>query len=215
MATPPQKPLSKTCSSCGLIKPLAAFLQMAGSVGAIYGNICSTCRKANIDKAKSPSVDEGSSTSSTGNKIDAKTKVKTDIDKKLLREYVEDLHQEEREDKQEAKDIRSQKIKVKAEKELKHREGYLKKGSVFDSKSNANATSSADKQFFATDTARKTIDYTKHTGDTQRHTGQTKYQTAFYNTLQAWLGKNTNAAKNIEKMGLANKVTSPKNPGKK
>lgn len=38
--------LSKTCSVCGLQKSLSAFLELTGSQGTTYGNVCSACRRA-------------------------------------------------------------------------------------------------------------------------------------------------------------------------
>lgn len=106
----------KTCSSCGQLKPLSAFLQLAGTVGTTYGNICSTCRK---EKAKTKEPDEFT-TSTTGNKIDAKMRLKDVVDKREQHKQVEEEYFEERE-KEEKETKRFEKIDV-VRKEEKQRE---------------------------------------------------------------------------------------------
>ena len=50
---------TKTCSSCGLKKPLSAFIQVSGPQGRHYGNICATCRSKDAkDKGSSSPFDE-------------------------------------------------------------------------------------------------------------------------------------------------------------
>lgn len=89
--------LTKTCNTCGLQKPLSAFLQLGGSRGAIYGNICSSCRKTAMEKANRKPKDEDSTSSTTGHRVDSKAKVQGDTNKKEAREQIKELYREEHE----------------------------------------------------------------------------------------------------------------------
>lgn len=124
-----QHMLTKTCSNCGLQKPLSAFLEMSGTKGgAVYGNICSSCRKTAKDKLKN-SERESHSTSSTGLGIGYKEKVKDDIVKKQRHQEVEERYHEER-DKQEEKQVKHvEKTQTIAKDERKHRDSFLKQRS--------------------------------------------------------------------------------------
>src|SRR3990167_11420340 len=95
MANSNQPTLSKTCAACGLQKPLSAFLQLTDA-GTSYGNICSTCRKAGADIKKPKTEAEDSTTSVSGHKIDTKTKIHGDIDKKQIKQRTEELYHEDR-----------------------------------------------------------------------------------------------------------------------
>ncbi len=86
--------LTKSCTVCGLQKPLSAFLELGGQ-RAIYGNICSSCRKTAMEKAKLPKDSEGSTTSTSGHRVDSKAKVQGDINKEKEREKIKDLYREE------------------------------------------------------------------------------------------------------------------------
>lgn len=124
-----QPMLTKTCSNCGLQKPLSAFLEMGGVKGAAYGNICSSCRKAALEKQHQSVEKETSSTSSTGLEIGYKEKVKDDIVKKQKHQEVEERYHEDR-DKQEEKQTKStEKTQTIATDEKKHRESFLKQRS--------------------------------------------------------------------------------------
>jgi len=92
--------LTKTCNTCGLQKPLSAFLQL-GEHGAraIYGNMCSSCRKTAMEKSKQhlPKDGEGGTTSTSGHRVDAKAKVQGDINKKEARDQIKELYRKEEE----------------------------------------------------------------------------------------------------------------------
>jgi len=125
---------TKICSSCGLQKPLSAFLQLTGPQGRTYGSICSSCRKANIDKQQSnESID--SATSTSGHKIDAKAKVHSDIEKKKQYQNVEELYQEDRKSAEERQSQKVLKVKTIITNEQKHRTDYLRKPSFLDNMS--------------------------------------------------------------------------------
>lgn len=100
--------LTKTCNSCGEIKPLSAFLQLSGTEGTTYSNICSSCRKTEIEKAKQKEKDD-LSTTSIGHKIDAKVRVKDVFDKRKLHQETQEEYFEER-DKVEEKETRKEKF---------------------------------------------------------------------------------------------------------
>lgn len=133
--TKPTPALTKTCSVCGLQKPLSAFLQMQDKQGATYGSVCSTCRherKNGLTVGK----EETTTTSSTVT-IDSKAKVKLDTAKEDLFEKVETEYHEER-DKNEV--LESQEIKKTDQiqkEEKKHRETFLSR----------RPSVSSDKQF--------------------------------------------------------------------
>ena len=118
--------LSKTCVACGIQKPLSAFLQISGPQGTMYGNVCSTCRGSGLDKKIIvPEAEDEQSSSSSGLKIDLKTKVQIEREKRKLAE--EKIVREEKElDKKET--LTDEKLDRKEEKEQaekKHRENYI------------------------------------------------------------------------------------------
>lgn len=143
-----QHMLTKTCSNCGLQKPLSAFLQMSGVRGAAYGNICSTCRKTAMDKLKSPKDKETSSTSGASLGIGHEEKVQEALVKNQRYQEVEERYHEER-DKQEDKQVKQiEKTQIIAKDEKKHREGFLKQRSFLSThaKQKADVNKIADKQ---------------------------------------------------------------------
>ncbi|MBA3662521.1 MAG: hypothetical protein H0W64_12385 [Gammaproteobacteria bacterium] len=116
--------LTKTCSSCGIQKPLAAFLEMGGPEGTTYGTICASCRKANRDKPRNKEHDD-STTSHTGLKIDAKAKVQDDTDKKERLVRTEEEYYEEREKEFEEDKLQTKKSQVNIKAQKQHRESFL------------------------------------------------------------------------------------------
>lgn len=124
-----QSPLIKTCSICGEIKPLAAFLQMSATSGTEYGSVCVDCRKKGADKPRVPESDE-TTQSSSGVVIDSKNKLQADIDKRELREQTEEDYYEERDLNESEQLIRSDKIDQKASQEKQHRQSFLGGNSV-------------------------------------------------------------------------------------
>lgn len=213
----PHTSLTKMCGSCGQQKPLTAFLYMSSTEGSTYGNICSSCRKAGKDKLKAPSLEDGSGTSTTGNKIDAKTKVKTDLDKKQQFASVEEAYHEEMDKKDQQQLMRETKTQAIAKNDKDRREGYLRRG-FLDSKDKAAASAAAkqqEQQQRNEENAKTDIDYTKpvYIGVA----GQAKHHSAAYRQLRAWLGnehggKGSAFASNVEKLGLADK--EPPNPSR-
>lgn len=86
----------KTCKSCGIQKPLSAFLQYSGRVGSSYSNICTSCRANTTPKA---SQDTDSGTMKTEKKIDAKAKVWIEINDKNLRKELDERDEIEKDKK--------------------------------------------------------------------------------------------------------------------
>jgi hypothetical protein len=117
--------LTKTCSSCGLEKPLSAFLQIAGPEGTMYGNLCASCRSGKLDKPKPAKEPDETTTSATGLKIDSKVKAKSEKDKALFHKEREEKELKEQEKKKEENLVKTEKVEHKLHSERKHREGFL------------------------------------------------------------------------------------------
>jgi len=116
--------LTKTCSICGELKPLSAFLQMSETKGAEYGSVCSDCRKKGADKPRVPESDE-TTQSSSGRVIDSKTKLQMDTDKRELVEQTELENYEERELTETEKKLENTKIENKMTQEKQARQTFL------------------------------------------------------------------------------------------
>lgn len=132
--------LTKTCTSCGIQKPLSAFLQLSSKESATYGSICSTCRQANRDK-KPKDVEDASRTSTTAT-IDTKSKVQAEIDqKKQFQQTEEDYHAERDKDALNESD-RTKKTDIGNKDQKKHRDSLLGRRSflVADKKTPASST---------------------------------------------------------------------------
>lgn len=122
-----KKQLTRTCLACGLEKPLAAFLQITGAQGTIYGNICATCRSTGA-KGKSilpkTETDEGGS-GSTRLKIDAQAKMRIDFQRKLQEDELKELTQEEKQEKEKNIFEKTERKETKEKAEKDHRLGYI------------------------------------------------------------------------------------------
>lgn len=117
--------LTRVCTSCGVSKPLSAFLQVSGTQGTTYGSICSDCRRTVIQSKPKSGESEEKSSSSSSLRIGSQQKVAIDIEKvrqhKDLKELYE-LEDKER-DKETEKTLEKSEIKEKAEKD--HRKFYI------------------------------------------------------------------------------------------
>ena len=123
--------LMKTCSSCGLQKPLSAFLQMTGPQGTAYGNICATCRKTTKDKGSAKEAEEGTKITS-GLKVDSKAKVKSEADKRQLRQAIEEQYYEERDLAEEKQILKTERVEKVAKEQKEHRKSFLDKPAYLD-----------------------------------------------------------------------------------
>ncbi|MFZ2314756.1 MAG: hypothetical protein WAW86_03720 [Gammaproteobacteria bacterium] len=121
MKKPPT--LTKTCTSCGIEKPLSAFLLLTKQ-GTVYGSICASCRQAPKSKEY-----EDSTTSKTGLKIDTKSRIHTEIDKKEKFDQVEEEYYEERDENEEKEIDKVDAKQDRVDKEKKHRHEHLSKRS--------------------------------------------------------------------------------------
>ncbi len=76
--------LMRTCTVCGLQKPLAAFLQISGAQGTLYGSICATCRGSGAKEKSAKLHDEEHGSTSSGFRIGSKEKVFIEKEKKRI-----------------------------------------------------------------------------------------------------------------------------------
>ena len=125
LMTPNQ--IAKTCINCSLQKPISAFLQITGPHGTSYGNICSTCRGSGLGKKLVIPVAEDTSTSSsaTGLKIDAKSKMQADLEKKEAVEKKQEEDKKEREKIDLKNAAQEERKEIKQSLEKKHRNNFL------------------------------------------------------------------------------------------
>jgi len=211
--------LTKTCNSCGQQKPLSAFLELSGPQGTTYGNICASCRKANIENISQPKEPEDSTRSTTGIKIDAKAKVQGEKDKRELRKQIEEQYHDEREKLDEKQFLKEQKIQHVTQDEKKHRKEFLEKRSFLDStkKSDTNANPIFGGEEQKAEAGK--IDLTKDTGNLTRMGATTKTQNPIFRSFQNWLGntpivnaaKKTAAQKNNHKNSALKNAMEPLN----
>jgi hypothetical protein len=120
--------LNKTCMNCGLQKQISAFLQISGPEGTSYGNICSTCRGSGLGKVVTipeNESDERHSSSSAGLKIDAKSKIHLDIEKKQLKQNQKETEIKETKKLESAKENLLDRKEKKEDAEQKHRQSYI------------------------------------------------------------------------------------------
>lgn len=88
-----RKQITRTCTHCGMLKPLSAFLHISGTQGTLYGSICSTCRGAGAkEKLVSTVLEEDRGSTSTEVSIGAKQKV--GIEKEKKRQLDDSIQQE-------------------------------------------------------------------------------------------------------------------------
>lgn len=115
--------LTRTCSSCGLIKPLAAFLQLTGNS---YGSICSTCRGLEAkEKAAPKPTDEGQGITGSSKRIGAKEKIFMEKEQKRQLQDLKDLHKKETKKREEIISDKSEQATAKQKAEKEHRVNYL------------------------------------------------------------------------------------------
>lgn len=202
--------LTKTCSNCGLQKPMSAFLEFADQ-GATYGNICASCRKAHIEKLNQIIEPEESTTSTTGVKIDAKTKVQAEIDKREQRKQTLEQYQSEREKNEKTQLKQEQKIQHVVQDEKKHRKDFLEKRSFLDKPSKPSTPSGVFGGEAQKIEAGK-VDFTKDTSNLLRVAGTVRTQSSVFQSFQSWLGKNAPIVKAADKAAQqqTNKNTAEK-----
>ncbi|MDA8561487.1 hypothetical protein N9L02_00030 [Gammaproteobacteria bacterium] len=117
--------LTRTCSSCGIEKPLTSFLQIIKGKGTVYGSLCSNCRS---NKGNNPIIsisDEDNTTIGSGKKIDSKERVFTEQEKRKKIKNLKELYIKESKikDNEANKKIEHKANKKQSEKD--HRKFYL------------------------------------------------------------------------------------------
>lgn len=199
----PSSSLTKTCSICGFLKPLSAFLEVTGPEGTTYSNICSSCRKTYLqDKEKKEQ--EESTTDTTKIRIDSKSKVHGDVSKEEHRQNQQELYEEEREktEGELSKDIL--KTETSAKEEKKHRNSFLEKSALRGSKKNQETQAPS---FEEQNTQEKNIDLSSPFIDTQHGDklkfGEEfrKFRTAYgeeFKKFSTWIGKGSHIEKNAK-----------------
>jgi hypothetical protein len=229
MSQPVNPLLLKTCSVCGLQKPLSAFLHMSGTEGTTYGTICSTCRKTAPEHSRVKKTEaEGSTTSDAGHSVDSKSKVHSEIDKRDLKKNVDDLYHEDRKDEQILGTDKLEKSQQIAKEEKAHRKSFLDKRSFLSTdkaavKQHAEtiARQEQSKEKATKDEeALRTIDLTAPFIPSQ--TGaQVKYQGVAFKAFKSWLGssapivKQAGTQKPNEKETLSEAIDNNFGPGTK
>lgn len=136
-----QHQLVRSCLACGLEKPLAAFLQLTGTQGTVYGNICSACRSASAKGSpvvpKKETDDGDESDGGSGLNMGYKARRAHEL---IAHEFLEQRDEDKKESRELKDKIASDKTEKKERKEKSekdHREQYIevkKRESLFDNK---------------------------------------------------------------------------------
>lgn len=211
-----EKPsLTKTCSSCGQLKPLSAFLQLSGPDGSSYGTVCSECRKANLDKPKLLE-EEGSSKSDSGFKVDTKARMAGEQDKRKLRTDIEEQYFEEREEKEitQTKELEKGDVKIKDEK--KHRDFLTSRSFLSDKKpagtqktETAQSIEQSEKQAQATKQEQKEKEISTDSSLDTGIAGKMKYQGQAFKEFAKWSGSALGRTFSQPAKPEANKAETP------
>ncbi len=121
-----QTALTRTCSACGIEKPLAAFLQVSGTQGSRYGNLCSACRGAGIQERHANLIkEEERSSTSSGVRIGAKQKIDIDKEKKRQFQKLKETHQKISKKREKIGHEKSELLHNKEQSEKYHRTHYI------------------------------------------------------------------------------------------
>lgn len=116
--------LTRTCSACGIQKPLSAFMQLGGPSGAGYGLICSTCRSTQSGKAQDTSKEEHSGFTTFGLKIDKNARLRAEIEKNTFIQKQKESTQKETEKREKITTEKLDRQDVTTRADKFHRESY-------------------------------------------------------------------------------------------
>jgi hypothetical protein len=118
--------LTRVCTSCGVKKPLAAFLQVSGSQGTTYGAICSDCRRT-VMQPKKPTLKESEerSSSSSSLRIGSQQKIASEIEKRRQYKDLKESHQQDAKDRDQATEEKLERAEVKEKAEKDHRKFFI------------------------------------------------------------------------------------------
>lgn len=130
----PSPHLTRTCAVCGLQKPLAAFLQISGEHGTLYGNICAACRGSGRT-IKNPKLSDEKEKGGASLRIGSKEKIYAEKDQRQKIKDIKELFNKEAK-RREA--LTQQKLEATEEKEKERKEklfldpkqGFLAKNSL-------------------------------------------------------------------------------------
>ncbi|HTM63615.1 MAG TPA: hypothetical protein VL360_03840 [Gammaproteobacteria bacterium] len=231
MNKPAQPNLTKTCVSCGQQKPLSAFLEMSGTQGTAYGNVCASCRKTALEEMerRRKTEAEGSTTSETGHKIDSKTKIHESVTKREEFQQTEEEYHKERDINETVSVEVTEKKQQAAQKEKKHREDFLHRPIKPSDKKTEAAKAASQK--FASETHARYIqqnlaaDLEKHGSfeeskktqhdfsvpyQGQQMGGQIRFSGAIFQQFRQWLG---NSAPVVNNVNITQKQAAPKQAG--
>lgn len=197
--------LTRTCASCGIDKPLSAFLEISSSHGSRYGQICATCRAAGKGVPHHKTSDDETVTVPSGARLGSKERVFIEKEQKRQVKDLKDLFKKEAQKKEafSEKKIEETEIKEKERKEHKiYSEG--KKQGFLSTKTPASAQTEVKRAATA-----RTIEQHERVLETKRQedvirqeflinsidltspivdTTMTKYQTDAFKQFAAWLG---------------------------
>lgn len=118
--------ITRTCSSCGLEKPLNAFLQLTDTRGTTYGSICVTCRsEGKGEKVEKKQTEEEGKTTPSGARIGAKEKIYAEEEKKRSLKNLKELYRKDQRVIDDKAQLKIEKIAQKQFEEKTHRETYI------------------------------------------------------------------------------------------
>jgi hypothetical protein len=212
-------PITRNCLICGLEKPLAAFLQISGTQGTNYGNVCSTCRN---DKAKSksqaPATEEDTGRSGgSGLRVDAKKRIYADIQQKIADRKTQEINREELDKRDQLNINKAEKSEKQSKEEKNHRDGYIEnrqKKSFLQYKTNKHSLSNSSvlqqtplatqaqaeiQQTKDKQNLEKSIDHEQKLSDIDTSQlyldsqfGELKFQSVVFKQFKDWLGEGAN-----------------------
>lgn len=224
---PSQPTLSKICTNCGQQKPLSAFLEMTEAHGTVYGSICSACRKTALllEENRRKTDAEGSTTTESGHKIDAKTKLHSDIDKRELVEKTEKEYHAERDINE---TLTIEQLEKKSEQEhlqRKFRENFLKRNSFITNDVKKPAQNNSDTKVATqnnqqhtiktsiSDEHRKKTEYNATAPDQgQQISGKLLYTGVSFQAFRDYLGTAGNLVSNKDQATKSKEAAKSKNP---
>lgn len=196
--------LTKICKSCGLAKPLSAFLEMHSDGGTRYGQICASCRKTQAEAAARlrKSEAESGGASETGHRIDTKARIQAEHDKRESRETIDENYHEDRKDDQALDQLNQKKADIRLKTEKKVQATLLNRRNFLGDNPKTTQTPA---QTTAPTPAEQNQEDLKKTGfntnapyiDPQI-AGQTRFQGQAFLQYRQWLGKNSPLVKGAE-----------------
>lgn len=215
--------LTKKCASCGIEKPMTAFLVLQTQVGAQYGNICANCRQKPVKQSVTPAQDiEDASGTSERHTIDNKAKVAIEKDRQQRFKETSIRDSEKMIEVEEEKNVLREKKSALSFEEKKHRETFLNTLSTskpaavrHEEKKRAERIKEQaiiQQHDHAQKEHEKTQQETNEIGFTNPLVGPTdrlKHQSTTFKQFLAWAGEGSVIAKNLTQ--LQNATTRKQN----